>query len=96
MDFESLCPFESADSTDADGAQIVGQKNVAFRRLVDLIKSILGRPLDFDIRFKVKPEAVSASKLGTARLGFDSWVISEPSKDFRDDTVKRYAWDMTN
>lgn len=89
-EFDSLCPFDSPGL----GKQIVEQ-NVAFRRLVDLIKSILGRPLDFDIRFQVDPEAVSPSKLGTTRLGFDSWVISKPSQDTRDDTVKRYAWDMT-
>ena len=90
-EFESLCPF------DAPGlAKQNVEQNVAFRRLVDLIKSILGRPLDFDIRLVVEPEAVSPSKLGTARLGFDSWVISKTTNDIRDDTVKRYAWDMTS
>ncbi len=103
-EFVSLCPFDKPP----DGDKIVGP-NVAFRRLVDLIKSILGRPLDFDIRFQVEPDAVSPAQLGRfnpdsaagsrdqpgTTLGFDSWVTSKPSIEFRDDTVKRYAWDMT-
>lgn len=77
-EFHSLCPHGN---------------NVAFRRLVDLIKGILGRPLDFDIRFCVKSEAVSPARLGGTRLGFDSWVLADSEENDRDDPVKRTYWD---
>ncbi|MFK7767228.1 MAG: type VI secretion system baseplate subunit TssG [Mariniblastus sp.] len=106
-EFELLCPFDSslarreeqtAEETGSLDVRETGKQrdNIAFRRLVDLINSTLGRPLDFDIRFKVLPEAISAAQLGKTRLGFDSWVISKPAKTTRDDTVKRFAWDMAN
>ena len=67
--------------------------NLAFRRLIDLIKGVLGRPLDFDIRFCVYPDAVTPTQLGSSRLGFDSWVTDGSSKQQRDDPVKRFDWD---
>jgi predicted component of type VI protein secretion system len=90
-EFESLCPYVTRESE-----KRAIRSNLAFRRLVDLIKSILGRPLDFDVRFQVKPDAVSPTQLGSTRLGFDSWVISEPTKQYRDDTVKRFTWDVSS
>jgi len=90
-EFESLCPYESRES-EKQGFR----NNIAFRRLVDLIKSIQGRPLDFDVRFQVTPNAVSATRLGSTRLGFDSWVVSKPTTQFRDDTVKRFTWDVSS
>ena len=88
-DFDSLCPYGEDKGTGSV------PDNIAFQRLVDLIKAILKRPLDFDIRFQVKPEAVSATQLGSTRLGFDSWVISEPTEHKRDDTIKRFTWDVS-
>lgn len=111
-EFQSLCPYESTgDSVNSEKRSI--RANIAFRRLVDLIKSIQGRPLDFDVRFYVKPEAVLparlmsfeeqpgegnsvANKPKATRLGFDSWVVSEPTKQYRDDTVKRFTWDVSS
>ena len=89
-EFKSLCPYETRDLE-----KKIITNNIAFRRLVDLIKSIQGRPLDFDIRFRVKPEAVSQTRLGSTRLGFDSWVISQPTTKIREDTVKRFTWDVS-
>jgi type VI secretion system protein ImpH len=85
--FELLCPFD-------DGEQATVSRNFMFRRLVEMTRSILGRPLDFDIRLTVKPEAVEPARLGHSRLGFDSWICSEPEKNCRIDTVKRFKWDM--
>ena len=90
-EFESLCPYENRDSEKKNVTN-----NIAFRRLVDLIKSMQGRPLDFDVRFQVKPEAVSGTQLGSTRLGFDSWVISKPTTKIRADTVKRFTWDVSS
>ena len=88
--FESLCPY-----SDAEEESSAMPRNIAFRRLVDLIRSILGRPLDFDIRIEAAPEAVSPAQLGTTRLGFDSWVMSSPSEEKRADTIKRFHWDVS-
>lgn len=107
-EFQSLCPYQTRSSEN----QIV-KDNIAFRRLVDLIKSIQGRPLDFDIRFHVRPEGVSQARLmsfqeqpsdaaiglgasNATRLGFDSWLTSKPTTQSRDDTVKRFTWDLSN
>ena len=45
-------------------------QNIMFHRLVDLIRSILGRPMDFDLRLEVEAEAVQPAQLGRTRLGF--------------------------
>jgi type VI secretion system protein ImpH len=89
--FERLCPFEDDDQV----AKAV-PKNIMFCRLVDLVRSILGRPLDFDVRFEVEAEAVEPAQLGKTRLGFDSWVCSTPIRESRRDTVKRFHWDQLN
>jgi len=86
--FESLCPF---DETDSETFKV--PKNIMFRRLVDLIRSILGRPLDFDVRLEVEPAAVQPTQLGATRLGFDSWVCGTKETQPRRDTVKRFNWD---
>lgn len=85
--FDSLCPYD-----DENGSRDV-PRNAAFLRLKDLVKSILDRPLDFDIRFVVEPDAVLPARLGEARLGFDSWLISEPATSIRSDPVNRFGWD---
>lgn len=85
--FYAMCPYGEPE------------KNLAFRRLVDLIKGILGRPLDFDIRFSVRSEVVEPSTLsfdGATRLGFDSWLVTEPTDEQRADPVKRFAWDTVS
>ena len=87
-EFELLCPFD-----DQDGQDNATPQNIMFRRLVDLIRSILGRPMDFDVRLEVQAEAVQPTQLGKTRLGFDSWVCSTPSDRPRRDTVKRFNWD---
>ena len=87
MEFELLCPFDDTDRKDAI------PRNIMFRRMVDLIRSILGRPLDFDVRLEVEAEAVQPTQLGSTRLGFDSWVCSTPANQTRRDTVKRFNWD---
>jgi type VI secretion system protein ImpH len=87
-EFELLCPFDGADHQSN-----AMPKNIMFRRLVDLIRSILGRPLDFDVRLEVEAEAVQPTQLGSTRLGFDSWVCSTPANETRRDTVKRFNWD---
>ena len=100
-EFEMLCPFDNTlamqdEQKQVDDIRETGEQkqNIAFRRLVDLIKSVLGRPLDFDIRFEVTAEAVLGTQLGKTRLGFDSWVTSKPTEDNRSDTMKRFAWDV--
>ena len=85
-EFESLCPF------DAESSDKVTQ-NFRFKRLVEMTRSILCRPLDFDVRLKVTPEAVVPARLGQTRLGFDSWVCSKPETNERMDTLKRFKWD---
>lgn len=87
-EFELLCPFN--DTNEQNSAV---PKNIMFRRLADLVGSILGRPLDFDVRLKVQAEAVQPTQLGSTRLGFDSWVCSKPSDQTRQDTMKRFSWD---
>ena len=87
-EFELLCPFNDRDEQESAIPQ-----NIMFRRLVDLIRSILGRPLDFDVRLEVQAEAVQPTQLGSTRLGFDSWVCSTPANQPRRDTVKRFNWD---
>ena len=86
-EFESLCPFDDESSDKIS-------RNFRFKRLVEMTRSILGRPLDFDVRLTVKPEAVSPAKLGETRLGFDSWVCSERETNERADTLRRFRWDM--
>ena len=87
-EFESFCPFN-----DANDQNNTIPKNILFHRLADLVGSILGRPLDFDVRLKVQAEAVQSTQLGSTRLGFDSWVCSKPSDQTRQDTMKRFSWD---
>lgn len=87
-EFELLCPFDTQD----DPENTI-PPNLMYRRLVDLIRSILGRPLDFDVRLEVQAEAVKPTQLGSTRLGFDSWVCSQPINQSRQDTVKRFNWD---
>ena len=76
-DFQSYCPYGTNDR---------------FRKLVDLVLVTLGRPLDVDVRFCVEREAVNRSSLGSCRLGYDSWVLSESSDVPRNDPVKRFCW----
>lgn len=90
-EFEALCPYSTAED-----AQRTVPVNIAFRRLVDLIRCALERPLDFDIRLQVQPEAVRPSQLGSTRLAFDSWVVGQPGDQRRDDTLKRFKWDTSN
>ena len=73
--FDSLCPYDNPFQETPTSVR--SPSNAAFLRLTDLIKAILGRPLDFDIRFVVSPDAVFPARLGDSRLGFDTWVISE-------------------
>lgn len=84
--FDRLCPFD-------DGEEQTVPRNIMFQRLADMTRSILGRPLDFDIRLTVQPEAVKPAKLGESRLGFDSWVCSFPETKERTDMLKRFKWD---
>ncbi|MEL7499331.1 MAG: type VI secretion system baseplate subunit TssG [Planctomycetota bacterium] len=86
--FDSLCPY------DDDEPSAAVPKNAAFLRLTDLIKSILDRPLDFDIRFVVEPDAVLPARLGDSRLGFDSWVITQPANRARSEPMRRFGWDQ--
>lgn len=86
--FDSLCPY-----AEEDGREV--PRNAAFLRLTGMIKSILDRPLDFDIRFVVEPDAVFPGRLGETRLGFDSWLITEPATTQRADPMCRFGWDET-
>lgn len=82
--------------------------NVAFLRFVDLVKTTVGKPLDFDVRFEVGAEAVTPARLGSwqvakttvktagTRLGFDTWLGKPATAQPRQDTVKRFTWDITN
>lgn len=79
-DFHSYCPYGTNDR---------------FRKVVDLVLVTLGRPLDVDIRFHVKQESVERAKLGSSRLGFNSWVLSEPSNSSRNDPIKRFCWNYS-
>ena len=85
-EFESLFPFDDESSDNVP-------QSIRFKRLVEMTRSILGRPLDFDVRLTVKPEAVVPARLGHTRLGFDSWVCAEPETNERMDTMKRFRWD---
>lgn len=84
--FDRLCPFD-------DGEEQTILRNITFRRLADMTRSILGRTLDFDIRLTVQPDAVKPAKLGETRLGFDSWICSSPETKERSDMMKRFKWD---
>lgn len=86
--FDALCPF----ADDESNRQI--PRNDAFLRMVDLIQSILDRPIDYDIRLIVEADAVLPARLGETQLGFDSWVISKPADTTRDDPVRRFRWDQ--
>ena len=96
--FESLCPYDRPfagvpDSNDDEKDVRRAVPNIAFLRLVDLIRSILNRPLDFDIRLEVHPAAVTPARLGSSRLGFDSWMMTSSEERNRDDPLRRYQWD---
>ena len=89
-DFQSMCPF--------------GERRV-FARFVQIVRSILSHPLDFDIRLLAKPEACTQARLAPrddktdvgepkgTRLGFDSWLSSEPVEEPKSDSFKRFYWD---
>lgn len=79
-EFHSYCPYGT---------------NERFRKLVDLVLVTLGRTLDVDVRFHVHQEAVESTVLGKNRLGYDSWVLSEPSSRSRKDPVKRFCWNYS-
>lgn len=91
--FDALCPYDNPfnENQPTDAVPC----NAAFLRLTDMIKAILGRPLDFDIRFVVQPDAVFPSRLGETRLGFDSWLISQAANHERNDPRKRFYWDQS-
>ena len=82
-EFQSMCPF--------------GQHRV-FSRFVELVRTSLSHPLDFDVRLVAQPEAVLASSLQlnsrkATRLGFDSWLCSRAIAETRQDSIKRFYWD---
>lgn len=85
-EFEMLCPFDGGEETAVP-------KNIMFQRLAEMTRSILGRPLDFDVRLVADAEAVQPARLGETRLGFDGWVCSKPETEPRMDTLKRFKWD---
>lgn len=84
--FEMLCPFD-------DGTETAIPKNIMFRRLAEMTRSILSRPLDFDVRLVADVDAVKPARLGQTRLGFDSWVRSKPETEPRIDTIKKFKWE---
>lgn len=90
-EFETLCPYD--DKAAANTSRV--PRNIGFRRLVEFIRATMGRPLDFDIRLEVEPDAVQPSRLGSTRLGFDSWVLGQQETGFREDMLKRFKWDST-
>ena len=75
-DFQSVCPYG---------------KNQLYRKIVDLVLSTLGSPLDVDIRFNADTDAVSGVTLGENRLGFNSW-LNPTTVEPRNDSVKRFYW----
>lgn len=91
-EFDALCPYDDPFHETPESVKV--PNNAAFLRLTDLIKAILGRPLDFDIRFVVSADAVFPARLGESRLGFDSWVISQPANQQRNDPLRRFQWDQ--
>ena len=82
-EFQSMCPYG---------------EHRAFSRFVELVKTVMSRPLDFDVRLVVQPDAMSQARLQSnsheaTRLGFDSWLCSHPSSETNQDSLKRFYWD---
>ena len=79
-EFDLFCPYGS---------------NLSFRRLIDLVKGVLGRPLDFNIRFAIQPNYIRGTELGKSRLGFNTWLVEKPNSTELSDPVFQFDWQKT-
>lgn len=72
------------------------QKGNAFPRLLQFVQAFCGSSLDFDLRYRVDSRAVRRAQLGQSILGFDTWLLSEPSECCREEPVFRFTWGQSD
>jgi len=52
-------------------------------RLVAMVRNYIGDELAWDVRLMPEEKAVQPLQLGTSRLGWDTWLVSEPGRPTR-------------
>jgi len=52
-------------------------------RLVAMVRNYIGDELAWDVRLQPEEQAVRPAQLGTSRLAWDTWLVSDPGRPTR-------------